>query len=84
MGQVKDEIEAWLASVGDVRCYPEKMKVYAPTCDGTCLPAVERLIDSINRLFEGSTVYDARGDYFDAAKGIMFREPVKVIEVGHH
>jgi hypothetical protein len=81
MSQVKDEIEAWLRGIKGVTCYTEKMKVYAPTCYGKCLPAVEKLISRINSIFRGSTVYDAEGTWLSDTR--VEREPVKVIEVGH-
>jgi hypothetical protein len=80
---VKDEVERWLGSITGVTCYPEKMKVYAPTCRGKCLPAVERLVKRLNELFGGSTVYDAEGTW-TSPEGRVEREPVKVIEVAHH
>jgi hypothetical protein len=58
------------------------MKIYAPTCHGQCLPAVEKLINRVNSLFGGSTVYDAEGTWVSGDK--VEREPIKVIEVGHH
>jgi cystathionine beta-lyase family protein involved in aluminum resistance len=82
MSQVRDEIEAWLKTIKGVTCFTEKMKVYAPTCYGKCLDAVEELIAKINEIFTGSTVYDAEGTWV-TPEGRVEREPVKVIEVGH-
>jgi hypothetical protein len=59
------------------------MKIYAPTCYGKCVDAVERLVKRVNEIFGGSTVYDAEGTWV-APDGRVEREPVKVIEVGHH
>jgi len=81
LSQVRDEIEAWLRGIKGVTCYTEKMKVYAPTCYDKCLPAVRKLIDRINTIFGGSTVYDAEGNWVEDMR--IVREPVKVIEVGH-
>jgi len=81
LSQVRDEIEAWLRGIKGVMCFTEKMKVYAPTCNDKCLPAVEKLIDRINMIFGGSTVYDAVGTWVEDTR--VEREPVKVIEVGH-
>lgn len=47
-----------------------------------CEEAVEELVVGINRLFGGSTVYDAQGSWMDG-KGMLVVEPVKVIEAGH-
>jgi hypothetical protein len=82
MSQVRDEIDRWLAGIRGVVCYTEKMKVYAPTCHGRCLPAVEKLISRVNELFGGSTVYDAEGTWL-SPEGRVVREPVKVIEAAH-
>jgi hypothetical protein len=81
MSQVRDEVEAWLRSIKGVTCFTEKMKIYAPTCHDTCLPAVEKLIARLNALFGGTTVYDAEGTWVSDTR--LEREPVKVIEVGH-
>ena len=81
MSQVRDEIEAWLRGIKGVTCFTEKMKIYAPTCHDKCLPAVEKLIERINTIFGGSTVYDAEGTWVSDTR--VEREPVKVIEVGH-
>jgi hypothetical protein len=80
--QVEDKIEEWLRTIKGVTCFTEKLKIYAPTCEGKCLDAVEELISKVNELFGGSTVYDAEG-YYIGAEGKEYREPVKVIEVGH-
>jgi hypothetical protein len=79
---IEDQIERWLREVKGVECYPEKIKIYAPTCYDTCLPEVERLIERVNRIFKGSTVYDAEGSWV-TEEGKVETEPVKVIEVGH-
>lgn len=46
-----------------------------------CDRAVEELIVRVNRLFKGSTVYDAQGSWMDGGRLVV--EPVKVIEVAH-
>lgn len=76
-----DEIEKWLDSIKGRMCFRERMKVYAPTCNDRCMDAVEELIVGMNRLFGGSTVYDAHGSWMD--NGRLVAEPVKVVEVGH-
>ena len=81
LSEVRDEIESWLRGIKGVTCFTEKMKVYAPTCDGKCIDAVEKLISRINTIFGGSTVYDAEGTWVEDTR--VIREPVKVIEVGH-
>jgi hypothetical protein len=47
----------------------------------SCEEAVEELVVAMNRLFGGSTVYDAKGSWMDGGQLII--EPVKVIEAGH-
>lgn len=44
-----------------------------------CMSEVNQLVATINRLFGGSTVYDAKGSGLD--DGGLVEEPVKVIEV---
>ena len=44
-----------------------------------CMGEVNQLIASINKIFGGSTVYDARGSGLE--KGGLVEEPVKVIEI---
>lgn len=44
-----------------------------------CMSNVNELIASINKLFGGSTVYDAKGSGLDEGK--LVEEPIKVIEV---
>lgn len=79
---VRDEVEAWVKSIKGATCYPSRMKIYAPTCYGKCMPEVEKLISNVNRLFGGSTVYNAEGTWVSDSE--VETEPVKVIEVGHH
>jgi hypothetical protein len=79
--QVRDAIEEWLKGIKGVTCFTEKMKVYAPTCYGKCIDAVNELIYELNKMFGGSTVYDAEGYY--VMNGREVKEPVKVIEIGH-
>jgi predicted Zn-dependent protease len=81
MSLVEDRVRGWLARITGVTCFPEKMKIYAPTCYDKCLPEVERLINRVNQIFGGSTVYDAQGSW--VSDGRVETEPVKVIEVGH-
>lgn len=81
---VKSIVEEWLASVPEVICFTERMKVYAPTCHGKCEDAVTTLVDKINRLFGGSTTYDScTGCWYDAEKNKVECEPAKVIELAH-
>jgi hypothetical protein len=87
--RVRDQIEAWLKGIRGITCFSEKMKIYAPTCYNPrtkgheCLPEVEKLIERVNKIFGGSTVYDAEGSWIDEETGELVVEPVKVIEVGH-
>lgn len=84
---LQDELEKWLhemVGAGGV-CFPEKFKVYAPTCYGKCEDAVMRLVHKINQIFGGSTTYkEVEGCWYDEEKGVTECEPVAVIEVGHH
>ena len=78
-------IDKWLTTVPNVSCYRERLKIFAPTCDDKCLPAVQKLIETVNELFGGSTIYDqATGCWFDEKNDKVLCEPVKVIEVGHN
>ena len=82
---IKSVIDKWLFEVPKVACYTERMKVYAPTCDGKCEKEVDHLIEKINKLFYGSTVYDkCTGCWLDEEKGEVECEPIKVIEVAHN
>jgi len=80
---VKDELDRFLEGIKGVTCLTERLKIYAPTCDGRCLPEVEELRDRVNRVAGGSTVYDAEGSWFNEETGRVETEPVKVIEAGH-
>lgn len=84
MPQAEDELEKFLERIEGVTCFTETMRVYAPTCHGTCLDEVETLKERLDRIFGGSTVYDAEGRFFDETVGKVETEPVKVIEVAHH
>lgn len=78
--ELPDTINQWLRTVKKAQCFKDKLKVYAPTCYGQCLPAVNKLIADLNGIFKGSTVYDAHGSWLDD-KGRLETEPVKVIEI---
>lgn len=83
--KVKQIIDKWLKDVPNVSCYRERLKIYTPTCDDKCLPAVQELIKKVNELFGGSTIYDnCTGCWFDEKNEKVLCEPVKVIEVGHN
>lgn len=77
-----DPIKDWLDSIKGRVCYPDAMKVYAPTCYGKCNDAVEELTLKINKIFGGSTIYEAQGSW--SSDSTLETEPVKVIEVGHN
>ncbi|MEM4976422.1 MAG: hypothetical protein QXT64_03750 [Desulfurococcaceae archaeon] len=79
---VEDKLEEFLKSIKGVTCFRERLKIYAPTCYGKCVDAVEKLISNINKVIGGSTVYDAEGSWI--SDGRLYREPVKVIEAAHH
>ena len=78
-----DEIEKFFKKFAG-KCFPEKLKIYAPTCYGKCIDAVEELNSKVLETFGGSTVYDAEGCWISEETGETECEPVKVIEVGHH
>lgn len=65
-----------------MKCFRNELKVYAPTCKGRCKRAVNKLIAKLEKIFEGATIYDARGDYFDTKRNKYYKEPIKVIEIG--
>ncbi|MEM2188972.1 MAG: hypothetical protein QXG35_06540 [Nitrososphaerota archaeon] len=50
-----------MRGIKGVTCFRERLKIYAPTCYGKCIDAVEKLISNVNRVTDGSTVYDAEG-----------------------
>ena len=56
-----DEVRKWLAGVKGGVCYPDNVKIYAPTCNGRCVREVNELTHTVNKLFGGSTVYPATG-----------------------
>jgi len=84
MPTVKDALEEWLKNIKGVTCFTEVLRIYAPTCYGECIDAVERLLDRLNKIFGGSTVYkDCQGCWFNEEENRMECEPVWVIEIGH-
>ncbi|MEM2187760.1 MAG: hypothetical protein QW692_00155 [Nitrososphaerota archaeon] len=82
-GRVRDALEEWMESIPGVVCYTEVVKFYLPTCDGKCVDAVKRFVSKVNRVFGGSTNYEAMGCWVDD-KGETLCEPVIVVESGHH
>ena len=78
-----DELDSFLEGIKGVTCLVERLKIYAPTCHGKCVPQVDRLIGEVNRVTGGSTVYDAEGSWFNEELGKVETEPVRVIEAGH-
>jgi len=81
--QVKDALREWLETIRGVTCYRDRLRVYAPTCYGACVGAVERLTKRISEALGGATVYDAEGCWVNE-RGELECEPVKVIESAHH
>ncbi|MEM1797572.1 MAG: DUF3574 domain-containing protein, partial [Zestosphaera sp.] len=81
--EIERTLEKFLESVGDVTCFRERLKIYAPTCHGRCLREVEKLISEVTSVAGGCTVYNAEGIWIDET-GHIQREPVRVIEAGHH
>jgi len=82
MSRTPDPIKDWLDAIKGRVCYPDSMKVYAPTCYGKCEDVVEELIVSMNKIFGGSTIYEAKGSW--SSDSTLETEPIKVIEVGHN
>jgi len=77
-------LDRWLSDVPQVTCFTQKMKVYAPTCYGKCEEAVDDLVEELNEVLGGCTVYDkATGCWFNDEKGEVECEPVRVIEAAH-
>ncbi|MEM4603439.1 MAG: hypothetical protein QW842_06535 [Candidatus Nezhaarchaeales archaeon] len=66
---VEDKLEEFLRGIKGVTCFRERLKIYAPTCHGKCVDAVERLIKRVNEVIGGSTVYDAEG--FWVSEGLV-------------
>ena len=81
--EMMDLLRRTLIALKGTTCYPDKTRIYAPTCYGKCIDAVNELIEKIDKLFGGSTVYDAEGHWFDIENNVIWKEPEKVIEVGH-
>jgi len=84
MGQIETELQKFMKGVTRVKCYREVVKIYAPTCHGKCLDAVNRLAGYLSEKFGGVTVYDAEGSWFDEERREVVKEPVKVLQSGHH
>ena len=84
---IEDELDRLLSDVaryGGI-CFPAKLKVYAPTCNNTCVQAVEKLYRRLTELFGGATVYKgAIGTFVDPERGVVEEEPVWVIEAAHN
>lgn len=80
-----DEVHKWLKGMRpEARtCFKHKMKIYAPTCYGKCQGDVHQLIKEINRIFNGATVYNAEGNWYNPQLKDIETEPIKVIEIGH-
>lgn len=84
-GIEKDEVIKWLRGMKpEARtCFKHKMKIYAPTGYGRCQATVDELIKDVNIIFQGCTVYDAKGNWYDKKARAVETEPIKVIEIGH-
>jgi len=81
---VKTILDEWLSGIPAVRCYSQKMKIYAPTCKGKCEGAVKKLETRVNEILLGSTTYKASGCWWDDEKKDMVCEPNHVIEAAHN
>jgi hypothetical protein len=55
---VKAKLDEWLKTIPEVVCFTQKMKVYAPTCNGRCDREVDELITNLNEVLGGCTVYE--------------------------
>jgi len=84
MAEVKTELQKFLAKIPKVACHREVVKIYAPTCYGKCLDAVNKLAKYLSKELGGVTVYDAEGSWYDEEKNRVETEPVKVLQSGHH
>jgi len=85
-GKPRDALEAWLEEVASYPggiCYVDTVKFYLPTCEGKCQDAVVRFIKTVNKIFGGSTNYEAEGCWVDP-EGQLICEPVVVVESSHH
>ena len=83
-----DELERFLEEVsrrpGGV-CYPQNLKIYAPTAYGRKKDAVRRLYREVAKLFRGATVYvEETGLWLDEQRGEVEEEPIYVIEAAHN
>jgi len=76
---LRESLEEFLKSVRGVTCYQDRIRIYAPTCYGECIDAVNRLNEKVSKLLGGSTVYDAEGCWVNP-RGETECEPVRVIE----
>jgi hypothetical protein len=84
MGQnLEYELDRYLDTIHGRICFPQTMKVYAPTCYGKCDDTVQRLATDLAKHFGGVTVYDKVGGCWVDPNGDLECEPVKVIEIGH-
>lgn len=81
-----DDVHKWLKGIKPyaLTCFKSKMKVYVPTGYGRCLKDVDNFVTTLNVLFNGCTVYDAQGNWYDKKARRVETEPIKVIEIGHN
>lgn len=79
-----DEVENWLKTVKGEgkKCFRTQMKLYVPTCYGQCELEANELINEVNKIYEGSTIYKAEGSWI-TPEGRTETEPIKVVEIGH-
>jgi len=84
MAEVETELQKFLKKVPQVTCFREVVKIYAPTCYGKCIDAVNKLADYMSEKLGGVTVYDAEGSWYDRERKEVIKEPVKVLQSGHH
>jgi hypothetical protein len=82
-----DELERFLEEVsrrpGGV-CYPQNLKIYAPTAYGRKTDAVRRLYREVAKLFRGATVYVEETGLWLDERGEVEEEPIFVIEAAHN
>lgn len=80
-----DALKDWLGYMrerGKSFCLTERVKVYVPTCRGSCEDAANDVRLQLTELFGGSTAWQGRGTWYDN-DGKLWDEPVVVVESAH-
>lgn len=69
---INEELREWFNKTEGATCYRKKMKAYIPIGKNVngkvkpCMTGVNQFIKDVNKIFKGSTVYDAWGSWYDA------------------